>query len=111
MTTPIIAVDWKMEIDTARKILLQHRIHFLPVLDQDNKYFGIVSTLDLLRNDRPLRTLKEMAKKKPWTISQEETCTRAAMIMLTKKIHHLLVLDQKKLVGVVSSLDLLQTFL
>lgn len=114
MKAPIVTVDWSMDLMSAKKLLYTHKLNFLPVLDDQNFFFGIITSWDLLQDYPAWVKLKDIAKKEPVTISQEESCQRAAVVMLTQKIHHLLVVDPKnhrKLVGVLSSFDILEYFI
>ena len=48
MTGAVVAVDREMPILTAAGEMLRHRVHHLPVVDDNQKVLGIVSTMDLL---------------------------------------------------------------
>lgn len=47
MNIEVIAVTEEDSIIAAAKLMSQHRIHHLPVVDQNGKLVGIVSTLDI----------------------------------------------------------------
>lgn len=114
MKAPIVTADWSIDLMSARRILQDNKINFLPVLDDHNRYYGIVSAWDLLQDLPPNTQLRQISRKDPITISQDESCHRAALVMLSQRVHHLLVVDphqQRKLVGVLSSFDLLEYFI
>lgn len=47
MTTPVITVKPQDEINVAAELMLTHKIHALPVLDDDKKMVGIITESDL----------------------------------------------------------------
>ena len=48
MTGSVAAVDRETPILDATSEMLRHRVHHLPVVDENQKLLGIVSTMDLL---------------------------------------------------------------
>lgn len=48
MTATVVAVDREMPIMDATGEMLRQRVHHLPVVDEQQKILGIVSTMDLL---------------------------------------------------------------
>jgi len=48
MTTPLISVDPEQTIFECAKIMSEHHIHHLPVVDAENKVVGMISATDFL---------------------------------------------------------------
>ncbi|MDH3603900.1 MAG: CBS domain-containing protein [Candidatus Tectomicrobia bacterium] len=48
MTGSVAAVDRETPIQEATGEMLRHRVHHLPVVDENRKLLGIVSTIDML---------------------------------------------------------------
>jgi CBS-domain-containing membrane protein len=48
MTATVVAVDREMPIMDATGEMLRQRVHHLPVVDEQQKVLGIVSTMDML---------------------------------------------------------------
>lgn len=91
--------------------LTQLKIGALVVL-QDNNLIGIVSERDILRRvvangDDPKKILVEQIMTKTLTTVSPSTSVREAMHIVTeKRIRHLPVLENQKLVGLISIGDL-----
>lgn len=48
MSQEVATVDPECTLAVAAKTMIRHRVHRLPVVDQQNRVVGIVSTMDLL---------------------------------------------------------------
>ncbi|MFJ3306703.1 CBS domain-containing protein [Streptomyces sp. NPDC086549] len=121
------------------RLLGEHRISGLPVIDDDRKVIGVISETDLmLHQTRPPesrgsfaalthwlnRTVRERAAKSrartaggvmstpAVTVRADATVTEAARLMAEHRIERLPVVDEEdRLVGIVTRGDLLQVFL
>ena len=49
MSAPVISVRQDATLYEVASIMIEHDVHPLPVVDQDNRYIGIVSRKDLVR--------------------------------------------------------------
>ena len=105
---PIIISPDKTVID-ALDIMKKNSIRHLPVVDV-KKFVGFVSEFDL----REVRLLplcedilvRDVMIKEPVTISPEESMEDAARLIFKHKIGGLPVLENGKLVGVITSKDI-----
>lgn len=53
-------------------------------------------------------TAEDMMTRSPYTISEKLSVAEAARIMIERRYHHLLVVKGKRILGIVSPLDLLR---
>jgi CBS domain-containing protein len=91
-----------------KKVLHEHRISCIPVVDGDNEPIGIVSATDMLA-DRPLATpVSQFMTTKIYTVPQYADVSLAARVMRNHHIHHVVVTNEKRVVGILSSFDLLR---
>ena len=111
----------------------------LPIVDESGNLTGIVSASDLVEQDRPLhiptvislfdwiiplegegtlqrdlkkitaQTAAELASTDIATVTPSDTVSAAAEIMSSKKLHALPVVEGKKLVGMVSRIDIIRS--
>ena len=122
MNRDLITVDKQASLRRARRILDQHRIRHLLVVD-DKRLVGIVTDRDLRQaapsskspltiNERQefmdeLKVLEVMSRKLI-TASPTTTIREAARVMVREKIGCLPVVDGNQLVGIVTQADLLE---
>lgn len=95
-------------VGDTRDVLLQEGIHCLPVVDDDGHAVGIVTSWDLVEEYAPQESIQNAMSERIRTIGAHQFAGEAAMEMRTNFIHHLVVVDASaRVVGVLSSLDLL----
>lgn len=120
-----ITTDTKLS--EARKLFIENKIHHLPVVQGDNELAGILSYNDLLRvdsgtlyNQDPKQTdalidniasVSETMTKDIKVLKTNETVRDATEALYKGKFHSLPVLEDNKIVGLVTSTDLLKYFL
>ena len=104
---------------TAEDLLIQARLKMqrggfrrLPVVD-DGQLVGIITDRDTREHAGYLdRTaVKAAMSKKPITVTPATTLEAAAQILLTRKIGGLPVMENGRLVGMITTSDVLQAFL
>lgn len=123
MTTELKTVHDGQAVSTLREIFEGNEIHHVPVVSGEN-LIGIVSSTDFMRIsfgefgnqdgqglDNVLdHTYKmhDVMNKSPVTVSKDATIRDAARVLGSHSFHALPVVDGEKLVGIVTSTDLIQ---
>ncbi|MER7463197.1 CBS domain-containing protein [Streptomyces sp. NPDC097981] len=128
MTDEVVAVVWATSFKDVAKLLAEHDISGLPVVDDEDRVVGVVSESDLLlRQAAPVAagsaessegspvsevTAGEVMSTPAVTIHAEETAADAARLMTRRSVERLPVVDEEeRLVGIVTRRDLLRLFL
>jgi len=133
MTTSVVTVDRITPYKEIARLLTEHRISGVPVLQMGREVAGVVTEADLLAAqtktakrlhaaargrwlrrvpEHPSLTAGEMMSAPPVTISPDATLPAAARLMCDRHVRRLPVVDEKgKIVGLVSRRDLLSVFL
>ncbi|GAA2771160.1 CBS domain-containing protein [Streptomyces showdoensis] len=92
------------------KLLAEHEISGLPVVDEDEHVLGVVSESDLLARRRT--SARELMTAPAVTVYAEEAVADAARLMVRRGVERLPVVDEEeRLVGIVTRRDLLCVFL
>lgn len=89
-------------------LITQHHVGCIPIVDDKHRPMGIVTKLDLIECGGESRTTaREIMMPHAMVVSAEDTVARAASLMASEQIHHLLVVDSDRvLIGVVSTFDI-----
>ncbi len=115
MTTDVIWISEKAPIQEALKLMKNHGIRHLPVMDKDGNFSGWITDSDvrgvLIASMLEEINVNDVMIRKPIFISPSDHLEDAARIMVEQKIGGLPVLEGKKLVGVITVVDVLRAFL
>ena len=107
MTESVIAVEPDATIDRVRRILQRNKVGALPVIGPDGQPVGIVSATDLVASLEGDSRVSAIMTEKVYTVPKYDDVSVAARIMRNHKIHRLVVTDEQKVVGVITTFDLL----
>jgi len=120
MTPDPVTIEPKVTLPEAQKLMKDRRIRRLPVLQRD-RLVGIVtqgdirgaepseaSTLSIFETHYLLAklTVEKIMTWEPVTISPDSSVRQAAQLMLEHKIGGLPVVDNDKLVGIITESDI-----
>ncbi len=126
MTTDVITLSNKDDLSTAELLFKTHRIRHIPVIKEET-VVGILSYTDLLRisfadavyEDEEtvdtivynMFTIEQVMAKNLVSVTSETSIKEVAEILSKKEFHALPVIDDSKLVGIVTSTDLINYLL
>ncbi len=108
MTSNVITAKRHHTVAQVKASLRKRKIGSLPVVDDDDRPVGIVSSLDLLEEVSKDAPVSKVMTKTVYTIPQYSDIHIAARMMRNHKVHHLIVTHEKEVVGLISSFDLLK---
>ncbi|MFI1354443.1 CBS domain-containing protein [Streptomyces sp. NPDC020898] len=141
MTTEVVRAEYGTPFKEVARLLADHRISGLPVVDEDDHVIGVISETDLMvrqaatsdpyepsrhrfglaqltRGARrraakvKARTAGHLMTEPPVVAHADDTIVQAARTMAQRRVERLPVLDEAgRLVGIVTRRDLLQVFL
>ncbi len=120
MINPVITIDASSPISSAHQMMKNNNVRRLPVLNND-KLVGIVTIGDV-REASPSDattlsiwelnylwaqlTVEKVMTSSPLTVSSDTPILEAAETMLEKKVSGLPVVDEDKLVGILTESDI-----
>lgn len=137
MTSPVVSVDADMPLKEVAILLVENKISGVPVVDADGAVLGIVSEADFLVKEqgaeairhRPLarffgesRGSREQLAKvaavtagdamtaPAITIDSHRRISEAAALMTARRMNRLPVVDDGRLVGIVTRADLVRAY-
>ena len=112
MRNSVITIDESMTIKDAAQIMTDTKVGCV-IITKENAPVGILTERDFVTkiasNQMPYSTLLAEVMSSPLvTINADETLWEAAETMKTKKIHKLPVVDENKMVGIITATDLVK---
>lgn len=108
MTASVVTTEPHKTIAHVRKILENNGVTALPVVDSEGQPVGIVSATDLIPDLKPGSPIKKIMTEKVYTVPKYDDVSVAARVMRNHGIHRVVVTHEKKVVGILSSFDLLE---
>lgn len=126
MTEPVITLNKKDDLEKAEYLFKHHHIRHIPVVS-DGVVVGMLSYTDLLRlsfgdviddiEDASgslvynMFTIEQIMKKKIITVQLSNSIKEVAEILAVEEFHALPVVNRNKLVGIVTTTDLIKYLL
>ena len=124
MSKDLVKVLIDDSFEKVRSIFYEYDFHHIPVITEEQILVGIISKKDLLDFEQKLsentsgRTYSEMKRKNqsiaevmtpnPLTLEPDDTIGLAADIILANKFHSIPIVFEFKLVGLITSHDLIE---
>ncbi|MHB8170612.1 MAG: CBS domain-containing protein [Thermincolia bacterium] len=139
MTTELITVNPEATVEDVAKLLSQHKISGVPVVDEGGKLVGIVSEGDLIIRNKELHVplaisilggviwledikkfeeelrkavavkVAEIMTTEVYTVDEEADTRQIATLMADKKVNRVPVLRAGQMVGIVSRGDIVRS--
>lgn len=111
MNKDVIATKPDVKIKDAVKIMNRLRIGSLIVLDNNNRIIGILTERDIMKSiengvDPEVKDVRDIMTKDVKTISSDRDLKDAVDIMTKYRIKKLPVIDDKTLVGILTTSDI-----
>ena len=138
MTREVITAAPETTVEELARLLIEHKISGVPVVDEDNQLVGVVTENDLIKKNARLHiptiirlfdayfllnsgkveeeikkmvagTVDEICNKDIVSLTEETTLEEIATIMSEKNIHLLPVLKDGMVVGIVGKADIVKS--
>jgi CBS domain-containing protein len=109
----VITVESHAELNTAVRLMMQHEIGGLPVVAHGTTPIGFIAERDVVdaldRYDGPIGHLRVEGVMRPLpACGPDDSLTDVMARMTRQRLRHLVVLEQSRLVGVISVGDLVR---
>lgn len=115
MTKNVLTIRKEASIQEALTLMKQGSIRHLPVADADKSLVGWITDADLrgvlIASMLEELTLEDVMVRKPFTAHPDMPLDSAARLILEKRIGGLPVVEDDKLVGVITVVDILTAFI
>ena len=115
MVKDVFTVPETMQLDEVAKLMLENGIGSVPVMDVDENMVGIVSKADFVTLAVGIAfdkiAVKEIMTKDLTVVSPTERLVHARRLMMEDHVGRLPVVEDEKLVGMLTSKDLMRAFI
>lgn len=108
MAADVIMAKPEDLVGGVRELMEAHGIHSLPVVDEENQLVGMITSTDLVPGFSAKIPVARVMSTHVYTVAPQADVSTAAQMMREYRVHHVIVTDGERVVGVLSSLDLLR---
>lgn len=113
MSTPVITAVGENSVREIRALMKEKGIHAIPIISHSKDIpsaemtiRGIVTATDISKEVNESTTVEEvMTSSSVHVVHVDSSAQAAAKIMLRHKVHHMVVMEDGKIKGMISSLD------
>ena len=112
MNTSVISVEPGSSAVMAARLISRHNVGMLPVCGADRRLRGVVTDRDIVlrcvatEEDPAQTSVRDIMSRYPATLSPGDDCRDAVKLMSEKQVRRLPVVNNGKLVGILSLSDL-----
>ena len=107
MTRKVYTIRSDASAQEAAQLLDQHRISGLPVVDEGSDIIGIVTEADIISKvDKEGLRVSDIMSTEVTSVNEETPASEIALLLTERKIKRVPVVQDGKLVGIVSRADI-----
>ena len=108
MAKRVITVEPHHTVDHVRSLFAKNKISAVPVVGPEGEPVGMVTATDLIADLKGGSHVSQHMATEVKAVPAYNDVSAAARVMRKNKIHHVVVTHEKKVVGIISSYDLLK---
>ena len=113
MRTDVVCFKEADPLANVLDTLVERRLHVAPVVDDDGRLTGVISQQDVFfsgmthgaSGSGQATAVRDVMTSPPVYASEDSTVVDLCRMMFTMRIHRVPIVDQGKVTGIVSSLD------
>jgi CBS domain-containing protein len=107
MTRDVITASPELSIKELAMLLIKNQISGVPVADKDGKIIGLVSEADII--SKKGKQVQAIMSQQVFSVGEEASVEEIAQLMTAHRIKRVPVMNEGKLVGIVSRADIVNT--
>lgn len=110
MISPVVITQKTIEVSNLKNMLTRKGISAVPVIDNDGSISGIVSSRDIVACHDETLLVKDVMSDHVHIVLRNNQVKDAAKVMVKHGVHHLVVMDDGKVIGMISSMDIIKVY-
>lgn len=110
MISPVVVTQKNKTVKHVRELLDRKHVNAIPVLSMEGEIEGIITVTDVAAEWNDNKSVEEIMTSKTYVVSPESGIKDAAKMMDKHHVHHLVVMDNGQVVGIVSSMNFVKLY-
>lgn len=111
MSSPVTVTSRNIKVGHLKDLFTRKSINAVPVLESDGTISGIVTSNDLVRCHNEDELVQNIMSDRVHIVLKNNRVKDAAGVMVNNGIHHLVVMEEGNVVGMLSSLDIVSQYI
>lgn len=110
MTVHVVCALPDLEVGALLDVMIGQRLGCVPVVNESGQPIGMVTKLDIVEylaapRSTPAPVVGDLMMPLAITIDENATIAHAATLMASEDMHHVMIVSERRLVGIVSTMD------
>ena len=110
MSTPVVITQRNVKVQHLRDTFSRKGINAVPVLEDDGTISGIVSASDVAKCHDESLLVQNIMSDRVHIALKNNRVKDAANMMVKNEVHHLVVMEDGNVVGMLSSMDIVKIY-
>lgn len=110
MSAPVMITQRNVSIKHLKEMLERKELSAAPVLEENGTITGIVTSSDLAQANEEDAVVQDIMSERVHIAMKNNRLKDAAGMMVKNKVHHLVVMEEGNVVGMISSMDVMKVF-
>lgn len=110
MISPVVVTRKNRTIKQVRELIERKEINAVPVLSSNAEIEGIISSSDIAKVHDDSKLVEEVMTKKVHVAVKETSVQDAAKMMVKHHCHHIVVMEEGQVIGMISSMDIVRVY-
>lgn len=110
MKTPVVFTNPNVKVEFLKDTFSRKGIHAVPVLEADGTIAGIVTSTDLVAVHNASLLVRQIMTPKVHICIRTNRVKDAAKTMTKHDVHHMVVMEDGKIIGMISSMDIVKVY-
>jgi len=111
MTRQVVCAFPDLGLGALLEVMIQERLGCMPVVDEGVQPIGMVTKLDIVEHlaappSKPSQLATDVMMPLAITLDDNATVAHAAALMASEDMHHVMIVSERRLVGIVSTMDI-----
>ena len=110
MISPVVITERNVTIENLKNRLARKGINAVPVMEEDGNIAGVVSASDLMSHHDESLHVEDVMSERVHIVLRNNQVKDAAKVMVKHGVHHLVVMEDGKVIGMISSMDIIKVY-
>lgn len=110
MISPVVITKRNVTVANLKNRLDRKGISAVPVMEDDGNIAGIVSSRDLMAHHDESLHVEEVMSGHVHVVLRNNQVKDAAKVMVKHGVHHLVVMEDGNVIGMISSMDIIKVY-